>query len=56
MYTKVIYLVVCYIISISRENIDFVHPLKFHIVINIKKKLTFYKINAAFRFLNFNTF
>ena len=52
MYTKVTYLVLCYMISISCENIEFVHPIKFHIVINIKKADTLQN-KCCFPFLKF---
>ena len=52
MYTKVTYLVLCYMISISCENIEFVHPIKFHIVINIKKTDTLQN-KCRFQFLKF---
>ena len=56
MCPKIIYQSICCIVSIHRENSEFVYSLKFYIVTNTSKKLTLLKMDDALRFLIFNAF
>ena len=55
MYPKIFYQSIFCIVSIHRENSEFSHSLKFHIVVNTQKTDTL-KNGHCFTFLNFNAF